>query len=241
MPQFFIKQQNMGQGFARVEGDDYRHLVRVRRIKTGNILYLTDEAGRMYYGPVTEIGRDHVKVSITGSYERPASGLNISLYMCLIKGANFEFAIQKAAEVGVNRIIPVISERTVPDPDRKLEQKRARWNRIAAEACKQCMRGTTLHVGLPLPFADAISIDNSQVKIICHPGASADIREHLLSCGAYSSAGIIIGPEGGFSDNELEAARGAGWAAVNFGFTQLRSETAAVVISALVIFNGGSL
>lgn len=241
MPQFFIKQQNMGQGIARVEGDDYRHLVRVRRIKSGNILYLTDETGTMYYGPVTEIARDHVKVSITGSYERPLPGLNISLYMCLIKGANFEFAIQKAAEVGVNRIIPVISARTVPDPERKLEQKRERWNRIAAEACKQCMRSSTVHVGLPLPFADAITIDISQVKIIGHPGASTGIREHLVSCGAYSSAGIIIGPEGGFSAVELEAACGAGWSTVNFGFTHLRAETAAVVIPALVIFNGGKL
>ncbi|HPS59368.1 MAG TPA: RsmE family RNA methyltransferase [Spirochaetota bacterium] len=239
MPQFFVKQQNFTDGHAYIEGDDYRHLVHVRRVKNGSTIYLSDETGTLHYGVVTEITQHQVKIRLTGSYNRSNPGLDISLYMCIIKGGNFDYAIQKSAEVGVSRIIPVISERTIPDPDKKLEQKVERWNRIAAEACKQCMRSTPVQVGLPVAFSDAVDLDNSQVKLIGHPGADRDIKEHLSSIQTFRTAGILIGPEGGFTGNELKSAGDAGWTAVNFGFTHLRAETAASVIPALVIYHRG--
>lgn len=241
MPQFLVKHDNFIDGNAYIEGEDYRHLVHVRRIKTGSTIYLSDENGTRHFGVVAEITAHRVKVRITGSYDRALPGLNITLYTCLLKGGNFEYAIQKSAEVGVNRIIPVISERTIPDPDKKLEQKTERWNRIAAEACKQCMRTTPVQVGLPVAFGDAVDIDSSQLKLIGHPGAETDMKKHLTVAGEFDTAGILIGPEGGFTPQELQAAAGAGWTAVNFGFTHLRAETAAAVIPALVIYHSGSL
>lgn len=240
MPQFFIKERNIADGHAYIEGDDYRHLVHVRRIKNGSVIYLTDESGILHYGVVSEIMPHQVRVRITGSYERPVQGLNISLYMSLLKGANFEYAIQKSVEVGVNRIIPVLSERTVPDPDKKIEQKAERWNRIAAEACKQCMRSTPVHVGLPLSFSDAIDLDTSQVRLIGHPGAENDMKEYLSGVPLFESAAILVGPEGGFTVDEINAACNAGWVPVNFGFTHLRAETAAAVIPAVVIYHRGA-
>ena len=239
MPQFLVKQQNFIDGDAYIEGDDYRHLVHVRRIKNGSTIYISDESGTLHYGVITEITQHQVRVRISGSYDREVPGLNITLYMCLLKGGNFEYAIRKSAEVGVNRIIPVISDRTIPDPDKKLEQKTERWNRIAVEACKQCMRTTPVQVGLPVAFGDAVDIDSSQLKLIGHPGAQTDMKEHLTASGLFQTAGILIGPEGGFTPLELLAAADAGWTAVNFGFTHLRAETAASVIPALVIYHRG--
>lgn len=239
MPRFFVKQQNFHDGNVYIEGDDFRHLVHVRRIKKGATLYMYDESGSLFYGVVAEISQKQVMVRIAGVYEKQVPGLNITLYMCLIKGGNFEYAVQKAAEVGVSRIIPVISERTVPDPDKKLELKTERWNRIAAEACKQCMRNSLVRVGLPVMFSDALLIDDSQLKLIGHPGAETDLKEYILLQQDFNTAGILIGPEGGFTAEELKSANDAGWTAVNFGFTHLRAETAAAVIPALVIYQRG--
>lgn len=239
MPQFFIDEKDITGGYASITGEDYRHLVHVRRIKQGTALNLSDYSGTSYCGIVSGIEQSSVKIRITDSYKRSGTGPDIVLYLCLLKGGNFEYAVRKSVEVGVNRIIPLISERTVPDPDKKLEQKTERWSRIASEACKQCMRTGTVQVGLPLFFEDAVGSDNSGVKITGHPGAAVQFKEFMSGKDKPDSVSIMIGPEGGFTEGELAMAVESGWSILNFGMTHLRAETAAAVIPALVIYEWG--
>lgn len=241
MPQFFIDDQDITDGYALIKGEDYRHLVHVRRIKTGTALNLAGSSGTSYCGVVSGIDQSAVRIKIKSSYKKSGVGPDIVLYMCLLKGGNFEYAIRKSVEVGVNRIIPVISERTVPDPDKKIEQKAERWNRIASEACKQCMRSGSVQVELPLYFEDAVESDNSVIRIAGHPGAKLQIRDFLSGKTSPDSVSIMIGPEGGFSEGEIALAEKTGWTILNFGMTHLRAETAAAVIPALVIYEWGNL
>jgi len=236
VPQFFIKENDIDNGRVVIRGDDCHHLVNVRRVKTGDLLRLRSESGKGYSARITEIGRMDISLAIIEEIGPDQKIVNISLYMALIKGGNFEFVLQKAVEVGVNRIIPVISSRTVPDPSKKLDEKHARWSKIISGAAKQCFRSNIPGIEYPVTFSDTIKNDNSLMKLIAHPGAVTELRDYLSSCEKPESVSILVGPEGGFSDLEIISASEKGWMPVNFGTTHLRAETAAVILPSLVIY-----
>jgi len=236
VPQFFIKETDMADGKAVISGEDCHHLINVRRVKTGDLLRVRSESGKGYIARVSEIGRTEIFLTIleeTGSNQSP---VDISLYMALIKGGNFEFVLQKAVEVGVNRIIPVMSSRTVPDPAKKLDDKHARWSKIISGAAKQCFRSNMPRIEYPMSFSDAIKKDNSMMKLIAHPEAVTELRDYLSSSEKPESVSLLVGPEGGFSKTEISSASEKGWIPVNFGTTHLRAETAAIILPSLVIY-----
>ncbi len=237
MPQFFIKASDFDRDKAVIRDEDYHHLVNVRRVITGDVLRLRSEDGKGYTARITGIGKSEINLKIISETGLNPAIINISLYMALIKGGNFEFVIQKAVEVGVNRIIPIISSRTVPDPGKKIEEKHARWNKIIDGAAKQCFRSNMPEIDYPLPFPDIFGRDESAMKIIAHPGALTELHDYLSASDKPESVSIIIGPEGGFSDQEIHAASGKGWMPVNFGATHLRAETAAVILPSLLIYH----
>jgi len=236
VPQFFIKENDINGNKAVIRGEDCHHLINVRRIKIGDVLRLRAENCKGYIARVSEIEREEIGLAIIE--ESPADGeaVNISLYMALLKGGNFEFVLQKAVEIGVNRIIPITSSRTVPDPGKKIDDKHARWSKIVSGAAKQCFRSNMPELELPLTFSDAVKNDNSVMKLIAHPGAITELRDFLSSAVKPDSVSLLVGPEGGFSDMELNSASEKGWIPVNFGTTHLRAETAAVILPSLVIY-----
>ena len=143
---------------------------------------------------------------------------------------------RRAVEIGVNRIIPVITSRTVPDPSKKMDDKMERWRKIVSGAAKQCFRSNIPAVGHPLSFSDVVKKDTSMIKLIAHPGSVTGLRDFLSSSEKPDSVALLVGPEGGFSDTEINSASGEGWIPVNFGTTHLRAETAAVILPSLVIY-----
>jgi 16S rRNA (uracil1498-N3)-methyltransferase len=188
---------------------------------------------------VSEIGSSSVFADLIAENKTDGELPDITLYMALLKGGNFEFVLQKAVEVGVNRIIPVISSRTVPDPAKKISEKHSRWVRIISGAAKQSMRSGMPEMGYPLSFSDAVKNCSSPVKLIAHPGADTGLRVYLSSMEKPESVSLLVGPEGGFSEQEIELASGSGWEPVNFGSTHLRAETAAVILPSLIIYQWG--
>ncbi len=236
MPQFFIKDTDIDGTRAVIHGEDCHHLINVRRAKSGDLLRLRTENGKGYTARIKEIGRAEIILTLleqTGSVE---DTVDISLYMALIKGGNFEFVLQKAVEVGVNRIIPVISSRTVPDPAKKIDVKHERWSKIISGAAKQCFRNNIPEIDYPLTFSDAIKKDNSVMKLLAHPGAVTELRDYLSSSEKPETVSLLVGPEGGFTDQEISSASDKSWVPVNFGTTHLRAETAAVILPSLVIY-----
>jgi 16S rRNA (uracil1498-N3)-methyltransferase len=181
VPQFFIKETDIADGTAVIRGEDCHHLVNVRRIRIGDVLRLRSDNGKGYAARVSEIGRIEIFLKVLDETGANQELVNISLYMALLKGGNFEFVLQKAVEVGVNRIIPVISSRTVPDPGKKMDEKHSRWSKIISSAAKQCFRNSMPELDYPLDFSDVMNKDNSSMKLIAHPGAVTELRDYLSS------------------------------------------------------------
>lgn len=237
VPQFFIREEDLSDGMAVIRGEDFHHLVHVRRVRKGDGIKIRDSKGKGYIARVSDMDSSQIRLTVIEEYDPSPEYIEISLFMCLIKGGNFESVIQKAVEVGVERIIPVISERTVPDPGKKINEKLERWNRIALGASKQCMRSTIPRICYPLDFSEAVKETSSEINIIAHPEAASGLREYLSSIDKPDSAGILVGPEGGFTEREIASAIDMKWVSVNCGATHLRAETAAVILPSLVLYH----
>jgi 16S rRNA (uracil1498-N3)-methyltransferase len=236
MPQFLIKSSEITDNKFTLKGEDYYHLTKVRRAKEGDIIDLRSEDGILYEGKIIAIAEGYLTLEILKKHHADSFELSLSLYISLLKGKKFDLVLQKATEIGVSRIIPVSAERSIPDLSGK-ENKKIRWDKIVAEAFKQCMRKQIPVVEKLISFKEAVLDSSTAVKIIAHPDKSGKrIYEYLTSLNEKREISILIGPEGGFSDKELAFAKENGWDQVVFGFTSLRAETAAIVLPAIIIY-----
>lgn len=236
MPQFFIKSDSIIDDTCVIEGDDFHHLAHVRRVKEGGTVKLRLEDGTLVIGKIISIGSGSLRIEIIDKKEQDVVSLNLRLCAAILKGKKFDLVIQKAIELGVSSIIPVVTERTVVDVHAKEEKSSLRWNRIAAEAAKQCMRSSISKVEKALPFSKLVCSDMQGVKIIAQPDKKSELlRDFLQGKEKERDVFLLIGPEGGFSTKEIELARENGWIDLNFGFTELRAETAAIVLPAILV------
>jgi len=236
LPQFFINIENITNDNVLITGSDSYHLSRVRRVKPGVKIILRADDGRGFIAKVEDITPAGIHAKIINEYKNDNSIPEITLYMALLKGGNFEFVIQKTVELGVSRIVPVVTERTIPDPLKMNAGKLERWEKITNEACKQCLRVSPAFIESPMTFKDVITEDVKDLKIICHPGADIQIKNILGTTINRKFISILIGPEGGFSEKEISEAQKNEWIPVNLGATHLRAETAALVIPSIVIY-----
>ncbi len=236
MPQFFIKSSDVVDNIVTVDGENFNHLVRVRRVHEGSRINLRTDQGMGLEAEVIKVGESSLNASVYREYTAGGMELDLSVGIAVTKGGNFEFSIRKAVEVGVNRIIPLISERTIPDISKKIDTKMNRWGKIVAEASKQCMRSSVPVLDEPLSFMKLIDASFAGEKILAHPGAPRDMKEYMRSCEKPDSAALLIGPEGGFSDREISAAGERDWQVLNFGATHMRAETASIVIPSVIIY-----
>ncbi len=234
MPNYFVKASDFNDGEIVITGNDFHHLVNVRRSSPGDELFLVDETGNRYSAVIKEIFSDSLLCSAE-SAERKQEGVQLWIYVSVLKGKKFDMAVQKAVEIGAAGIVPVLSERCVPDYGAKAGMKADRWRKIALEAAKQSMRSSVPEVSDPVAFDQAVSAASQERKIIAHLNGP-DFREYACSGSRPASAAVLTGPEGGFSPEEIEKGERAGWKTVRFPFPQLRAETAAVVIPAMMIY-----
>jgi 16S rRNA (uracil1498-N3)-methyltransferase len=237
LPHYFVRSDSFFGNTCVISGENFHHLAAVRRASVGDVITVLDESGRRFDATVSEIARDRLLCLVIPEEPGSARGLpDISLYMAVLKGKKFDLVIQKAVEVGVSRIVPVMTERSIPDYGDKEDAKRGRWNRIAEEAAKQSLRSMIPEVTGILSFEEALDDDRSHLRIMAHLEDSVPFSEFVLSVKRPRSAAILVGPEGGFSPAELRGAREHGWDAVTFPLPQLRAETAAIVIPSIVLY-----
>ena len=159
------------------------------------------------------------------------SALDIHLAQCISKGDRFDFAIQKAVELGVKTITPVISARSqLKLNEERRDKKISHWQQVAISACEQSGRTKTIEIHEPLGLADYLSQTRAQTRLILHPVSSRKLTEIKLG----TSFDLLIGPEGGFEDKELVLASRAQFESIHLGARILRTETAPItIISAL--------
>ena len=210
-------------------GEEARHATRVMRVKVGEQLELFDGCGKSAVCTVTQAERSAVYTEIQSEKNQPAPRFPVTLCQSIPKGGNMELIVQKAVELGVNAIQPLITQRTVARSD-ALAKKQEKWQRIALEACKQCGQNYLPEVATPLDFQSWIEpLDIFDTPIIASLDKQAvHLKEHLQKAPFAGSIGLLIGPEGDFTPEEYAQAYSAGFQPMSFGNIIMRVETASI-------------
>jgi 16S rRNA (uracil1498-N3)-methyltransferase len=213
----------LGPGDITLEGPEARHLASVRRFVAGDGVTLFNGDGNEYPARVVEVGGKWVRVQVTG-VSSPVRELGFPLHIAaaLPKGDRGDFLIEKLTELGVTDFTPIATDRGIV---KATDTKTDKFRRAVIEASKQCGRNVLMRVHPPVRWLDWCGIQIGR-RFVAHPGEAA--------CGvAPCAATIAIGPEGGFTDSEVEAALAAGWQRLSLGSRILRVETAALAAAAL--------
>lgn len=202
------------------------YIGRVLRHTAGDAVQLFDGSGQEYLGELIEVGKKNVRVELREAFAGLAeSPLRIHLGQGLSRGERMDWAIQKATELGVAEITPILSERCeVRLKDERTDKRMAHWRQIASSACEQCGRSVLPQIHAPISLAQWLQSAEAELRLVLHP-----VAEALLSHARPASLAFLIGPEGGLSDAEVEQARSAGFQAARLGPRVLRTETAPVV------------
>ncbi|GAB3372162.1 RsmE family RNA methyltransferase [Azotobacter armeniacus] len=202
------------------------YIGRVLRLAAGDAVQLFDGSGREYIGELAEVGKKSVQVELreelAGLAESP---LRIHLGQGLSRGERMDWAIQKATELGVAHITPIVSERCeVRLKNERADKRLAHWRQIAISACEQCGRSVVPSIHPPMLLGDWLACTQAGLKLVLHP-----LAETLTSHARPASLAFLIGPEGGLSEAEVAEAQRAGYQAARLGPRVLRTETAPVV------------
>jgi 16S rRNA (uracil1498-N3)-methyltransferase len=237
MPQFFVTTSDIVDNRCRIVGDDYRHLASVRRVRPDDVVLLRDERGDSLTARVVRVADRFIEVEIVGKSAGAPAPVDITLCLCLLKGKNFDLVIEKAVEIGVTRIVPVLSERTIARPS-DAEARVRRWDRKAGEAAKQSLRGAKPVIEDICSFTGLIAGERERTRVIAHPGAPGRLKD-ILARERTGGISLLVGPEGGFSAGEVATAEAAGWVAAGIGFSQMRAGTAAVVLCGIIVYEWG--
>ncbi len=232
LDRFYCPRFEVGQT-ASLEGDEARHLARVRRVAVGAEVELFDGRGLAATAEVAQVGRDRVELRVGGAVAGPPlAPLRLTLASAIPKGDRFDWLVEKATELGVDRIVPLITERSSVDPR---SAKLDRLRRAIIETSKQCRRNVLMTLEEPRHWEEwASSLDPSTRHCwIAHPGGSSAWTDTALK--RDDQVAVAIGPEGGFSERELAMSLGFGWEPIDLTPTLLRVETAALAVSAQLL------
>ena len=241
MHRCFVSGENLNGGQVVLTGKQAHQIRNVLRMTPGDQIIVLDNAGYEYVAAITDVARQRVVGRVMD--KQPAQGeprTQITLYQSILAREKFEWVLQKCTEVGVTRFVPVVTQRSiVRRADTITPHRLARWKGIVTEAAEQSGRGRIPQLERPVKFADALAgLSAFDRCLVASPQAGSRTLRELLQAGRPAPAGIalLIGPEGGFSDEEVAAACEKGAAAVNLGKRILRTETAAVVACALILY-----
>jgi 16S rRNA (uracil1498-N3)-methyltransferase len=237
-----------------LSADETRHARDVLRLQSGDEIFVFDGAGREFHCAVQTINRDAAELSVIAEVEpaRPESTLNLTLAIALLKGEKFDLVIQKITELGVTRIVPLDTERS----DVRLRDgyganaRVTRWRRIALEAAKQTGRAYVPDIATPLSFKSLLKMPDvldqevsSTVPrlMFSERGGKSLVAATDSYSGQPTQILAMVGPEGGWTDDEIELARQGGCEIITLGGRTLRAETAGITVVALLQHRFGDL
>ena len=241
MYQFFVPDRQIAEPLVTIEGSDVNHIKNVLRMKCGEKIRISSEAGINYFCEIAAIEDSFVSARILEKDEAGTELPNkIYLFQGLPKGDKMELIIQKAVELGASEIIPVAMKNCVVKlDDRKAAAKVARWQGIAESAAKQSKRSVIPKVRMPMSYREAVqeamSMDRRLVPYENERGMQAT-REAVEAVKPGESVGIFIGPEGGFAPDEIDAVK-EDMQLISLGRRILRTETAGFTALAILMYH----
>lgn len=239
MPHFFVDEEIESSEYS-LFGEDGRHIAKSLRMKQGENLTLCSPSGTVHNCVVEKVEGDFVGVRILSSEQSEAEpSVKVTLYQALPKGDKMEFIIQKAVEIGVTEIVPVISSRCVSRPDQKsLSKKLLRWQKIAKQAAMQSGRGIVPKVKDAVPFEKGVENAKGE-KVIFYELGGESVKDILSD--KQKEISIFIGSEGGFSGDEVDLVLKNGGRKATLGKRILRAETAPLVALTVIMYETNNL
>ncbi|MCC6393301.1 MAG: 16S rRNA (uracil(1498)-N(3))-methyltransferase, partial [Bryobacterales bacterium] len=206
---------------------------KVLRVEKGQRYEISDNE-HLYLGEVEVARREQVVFRILEKLETWELPLRLNLYASLIKFDHFEWMIEKATELGVERVVPVITERSEKGLDRAAGKRLERWRRIARESSQQSRRWRTPEVDAAIGFHAALSTPGVRYRLEESGAARPILQVQPGDRRAEDTVSVLVGPEGGWAEGERQAAEASGWVAVSLGPAVLRAETAAIAALAIL-------
>lgn len=253
MPQFFVPKKNILSNFFFFEPSESHHIARVLRKKPGDLIQIFDGKGWVGSARITEISNSNkVKGELLPAFDINRNALSsdknypsfsLHLYPALIQSSNFEWMIQKVTEIGISSIQPILTERTqIRFSPEKSETKLKKWEKIILSAAKQSGRLTLPIISYPSQFLQVINtINKDDLKIILWEGEEKLSLSKVLHQTEFSQKSrihVFIGPEGGFTIEEIRETKKHDVLAVSIGNNILRAETASLVASSFILLHG---
>ena len=238
MRYFFVEPEDLARPMVTITGQEARHMGKVLRLKPGMVVGLSDGCGTQGEARIAKMARERVDLAVLRRYPSPREPRGeIVFAQAMLKDQKMDFLVRQLTELGITGWQPFISARAVPQPDTHRQAARSeRWTRIAREAVKQCRRGRVPAIGSVVPFADILEESRRfAARILFWEGA----RDSLPPASGDVTDGprtvfVVVGPEGGFTEEEAAAAERAGFRLASLGPRILRAETAAVAACTLV-------
>ncbi len=238
MSKFFVDKSQITENSAKILGPDVGHIARVLRMETGDKLLLCDGEGYDYEAKINSISKEEIEAAILRSYpcqNEPAT--EVTLFQGLPKQGKMEWIIEKCTEMGITTIVPVQMMRSVVKLyDEQAAKKVERWQKTAREAAKQCGRGRIPKVCMPVTIPELTCSDLPEFLLLPYEAERATAVREALVGQKKKTAGIFIGPEGGFDPEEAERLQSVGARAVTLGPRILRTETAGLCALSVLLY-----
>ncbi|HSL93556.1 MAG TPA: RsmE family RNA methyltransferase [Bacillota bacterium] len=237
MPRFSLTDLDESRGV--ITGDEARHLLRVHRIRSGEKLNVSWQ-GAPYLAVVTGLLPDRVEVDVLEVTSAVEPLVAVQLMPAMLKGDKMELVIQKAVELGVSSLLPVHCQRSIV-PLSKAVDRVDRYRKIAGEAAKQSGRTSTPYVEPAEGFSAALANARDGLRLIAHEAGGEDLWKTLTDNHGALSVTLAVGPEGGFTSEEVAEALSAGFVPVGLGPRILRAETASLALLSIIMHHLGDM
>ncbi len=245
MRYFYIKQSDINGSTAIIGNSDAKHITTVLRLKQGDYIRLFDGMGIEYQTRILCLSSEKVTVSIENTFpSKGESAANIIIAQAVLKEKKMDHIIRQVTELGTKKMIPFIARRSIPRPEKKkLSARTERWRKIAKESVKQCRRGIITQVNFPVSFEEMLDLGkNCDLKIIFWEKELKKIDDILPENRLnIKTVFAVVGPEGGFTSDEIDTARKDGFVSAGLGPRILKSETAVVAVCTLLQYIFGDM
>lgn len=243
MRRFTLAPDAIDSGRVTFDAAESRHLARVLRLRPGDTVVASDGAGRDYTVRLERVGARSRGTIVGEAASAAESPLAVTLVQGVPKGDKMETIVRAATELGCARVLPALAARTIVRLDPAHWRERARrWQRVAREAAKQSRRAVVPAVDTPRALADTLGAAATTDFALCAwEGGGEPLACALAAARAPRTAALLVGPEGGLAEREVQAARAAGWHVVSLGPRVLRTETAAPALLAILQSRFGDL
>jgi 16S rRNA (uracil1498-N3)-methyltransferase len=245
MHRFFVDFSLGDKKSFNIKGTDFNHIKNVLRLKAGNEITVCDIDGVDFKCTIDKYYENNIQIIKSIKINsKTEPDIKVTLCQSILKADKMDWTIQKATELGVSRIVPIITERTIIKfkDEKDKDKKVTRWQRIAGESSKQCRRCTIPEVSGVIEFNEALNLTNyNNLSIIPFEKEKTNALKNILSGKKTESVLVFIGPEGGFTDLEITKAEKEGVKPLTLGPRILRSETAALTMISLLMYELGDI